>query len=340
MNGAADYLRAFETPRFACLSPNLYAASFSLMKLLPARYMVDRAAASGRLERGGHIIETTSGTFGLAMAMVCAIRQYQLTLVTASTLTEPRFTRRLEQLGAKQVIIEDPVGDGNQSGRLEHLREMLHGHESAYWPRQYDCADNRLAYSRLADLAIRSFGQIDCLVGCVGTGGSLCGTGQFLRNLFPDLSILAVDTHRSVLFGHPAGKRMLRGLGNSILPENVLHQLIDEVHWVGALPAYAMAHALVREHALFVGPSSGAAALVASWYAKRNPDAKTLVIMADEGHRYQDTIHNNIWLASLPGWPCQIPSEPVRLDRIAPAEETAWTTYPWGRRALNEIVQS
>ncbi|TKB25174.1 MAG: pyridoxal-5-phosphate-dependent protein subunit beta, partial [Mesorhizobium sp.] len=79
MSAAQDYLRAYETPRFAQLAPNLNAACFSLMKLIPARFMVDQAEASGRLRQEGHIIETTSGTFGLAIAMLAAVRGYALT---------------------------------------------------------------------------------------------------------------------------------------------------------------------------------------------------------------------------------------------------------------------
>jgi cysteine synthase A len=156
--------------------------------------------------------------------------------------------------------------------------------------------------------------------------------------MFPALKIIAVDTHRSMLFGQPAGKRMLRGLGNSILPANVQHELIDEVHWVGALPAYATAHKLFRAHGLFMGPTSGAAALVADWFARANSEAMTLVIMPDEGHRYLETVYNTHWLSTLPGWPLATPSAPIYLDRIEPAAETAWTHFPWKRRTLATVV--
>jgi cysteine synthase A len=340
MSSAGDYLRAFETPRFADLAPNLHAACFSLMKLLPARFMVDRAKASGHLKRGGSIIETTSGTFGMAMAMIAAERSYDLTLVTSISLTDPKFTRRLERLGATVIAINDPTGDGNQRGRLEYLQQTLQQNPKTYWPRQYDRPENRLAYARLAEMAVRSFGQIDCLVGCVGTGGSLCGTGGFLREMFPHLRMIGVDTHRSVLFGQPVGKRMLRGLGNSVLPANVRHDMVDEVHWVGALPAYAMAHALFRNHGIFMGPTSGAAALVASWFARNNPDAATIVIMPDEGHRHADTVYDDQWLASLSGWPVSIPAEPTQIEQIRPADETTWTSFAWNRQTLDTALAS
>jgi cysteine synthase A len=339
MMQTGDYLRALETPRFARLAPNLVAACFSLMKLMPARFMVDRAEASGRLARGSHIVETTSGTFGLAIAMLASVRGYDLTLVTASSLIDVKLTRRLHQLGAKVVALADPKGDGNQPGRLEHLQQILSQEPETYWPRQYDSPDNRLAYARLADLVVRSFGRIDCLVGCVGTGGSLCGTGGFLRELFPDLRIIAVDTHRSVLFGQPVGRRMLRGLGNSVLPQNVKHDMIDEVHWVGALPAYAKSHDLFRRHGVFMGPTSGASALVADWYARHNPQASTVAIMPDDGQRHADTVYNEDWLSTLEGWPLALPSEPAHVDQIRPAAETEWTRFSWKRQSLQVVLK-
>jgi len=333
-----DYFRDLETPRLVRLAPNLVAAAFPLMKLMPARYILDRGKASGELEPGAHIVETTSGTFGMAVALLAAARSHPLTLVTASSLIDHKYKARLERLGASVIAMPDPLGDGNQSGRLEQLSRVLKEEKGSFWTRQYDSAGNWLAYARLADLLVRAGGRIDFLVGCVGTGGSLCGTGTFLRQVFPWLKISAVDTHRSMLFGQPVGKRMLRGLGNSVLPGNVRHELIDEVHWVGAYPAYQSAHALFRENGLFMGPTSGAAALVAKWVAVNNPDAMVAVIMPDEGHRHADTVYNDDWVDTLPGWPGSKPVEPTVLSRPVAASESAWTRFNWARRSLDDVL--
>ncbi len=335
-----DYFRALETPRLARLASNLVAAAFPLMKLMPARFILDRAEASGELKPGAHIIETTSGTFGMAVALLAAARSYPLTLVTASSLIDRKYQARLERLDATVVAIDDPMGDGNQTGRLTFLNNTLKENPESFWTRQYDSPGNWLAYANLVEILIRDVGQIDCLVGCVGTGGSLCGTGTFLRQIFPDLKIFAVDTHRSMLFGQPVGKRMLRGLGNSVLPGNVRHELIDEIHWVGAYPAYHSSHSLFRDQGVFMGPTSGAAALVAQWVARIHSDATVAVIMPDEGHRHADTIYNEAWLADLPGWPCKQPTEPKTLSRIGPADETVWTRFPWARRRRDDVLLS
>lgn len=334
MSGEDDFLTAYERPRLARLAPNLFAACFPLMKLLPARFMLERAQAAGRLQPGGAVAETTSGTFGLALAMLSAVRGFELTLVSAASLIDETLRRRLELLGATLHVIDDREGSGVQRERLERLNAILKNRPETFWPRQYDNPDNRLAYGRLAEWITRKIGCVDCLVGCVGSGGSLCGTGGFLREIFPALTVIAVDTHRSVLFGHAAGRRLLRGLGNSIVPRNLDHQMIDEVHWVGALPAFAAARKLYTESALFMGPTSGAAVLVAQWHARNHPGAVTIAILPDEGYRYQDTVFNDDWLANLDGWPIADVDRPVTLSRIEPAGEAVWTRMAWGRRSL------
>ncbi|MBB6470290.1 cysteine synthase A [Aminobacter lissarensis] len=339
MRFVADYFEALETPRMARLAANVVAAAFPLMKLMPARYILDRAEAAGELKGKAHIVETTSGTFGMAVALLAAARDYRLTLVTASTLMDFKYQARLRRLGAEVIALDDPRGDGNQKGRLESLDGILRQVPDAFWTRQYDSDGNWQAYARLADLFVRSMGQIDCLVGCVGTGGSLCGTGTFLRSVFPDLKIIGVDTHRSILFGQPLGKRVLRGLGNSVLPKNVRHELVDEIHWVGAYPAFHAAHRLFRQHGMFMGPTSGAAALVGQWVSKTNPEARVAVIMPDEGHRHADTVYNDIWLSTLPGWRTPASATPTKISRIEPKPETAWTRFDWRRRSLEDVMR-
>lgn len=329
-----DYLDSYALPRLARLAPNLVAACFPLMKLLPARFMLERARDRGELARGGHIVETSSGTFGLALALLAAVHGYRLSLVSADTLLDAALQRRLAALGAEVEVVHDPDRTGGQQDRLEHLHAILANHPGSYWPHQYDNPDNPRAYARLAEMLVRQFGAVDCLVGPVGSGGSMGGTSGFLRELFPGMRAIAVDTHRSVLFGHPAGARLLRGLGNSLMPRNVDHAAFDEVHWVGAFPAFAATRRLYREHGIFAGPTSGAAALVASWQARRHPEQQTVVLLPDEGHRYHDTVHDEGWLATLPGWPGPVSREPTQLERIAPAGEAAWTCIAWQRRTL------
>lgn len=327
------FLADYQMPRIVGLASNLYAAQFRLMKLLPARYMLERAEERGLLRPGGHVVETSSGTFAMALAMLSAVRGYDLTIVSATSLMDDTFKRQLEQLGAAVRLVPDENRTGNQDGRLSELHRVLDSAPGAFWPMQYDNPDNAASYSRLAALLVEKLGRIDCVVGCVGSGGSLSGLTRYLRALFPEMRAIAVDTHNSVLFGHPAGPRLLRGLGNSILPKNLDHALVDEVHWVGAFPAFATTREMHRRRAMFVGPTSGAAALVAGWYARTHPQEIVVAVMADEGHRYLSTVYSDDWLRAQPGWPGTTAGPPERLDEVAPAGEADWTCMDWSRRS-------
>lgn len=337
MSAQSSFLSTYELPRLAMLTPKLCAAAFPLMKLLPARHIVDTATRSGALKPDGQIVETTSGTFGLALALVCSVEKRRLTLISSPTLVDDAWRHRVEQLGSTVVLVDDPESNGNQSGRLAALNQILQDDRSAYWPCQYDNPEIASGYSRFAGRALSELGRIDCLIGTIGTGGSLCGTGRVLRIANPELKIVAVDTHRSALFGQPAGPRLLRGLGNSIIPKNVDHELIDEVHWVGALPAIRETRRLFRDHGLFIGPTSGAAALVAAWWATGNPDAKALVILPDEGYRYTGTVYNDEWVEALPGWKERQPEAPAMLKAPVPSAESDWTMMAWNRRKLESV---
>ncbi|WP_236759760.1 cysteine synthase family protein [Agrobacterium tumefaciens] len=324
----------YERPSVVRLGQNLHATQFRLMKLMPARYMLDRAQERGELKPGGHVVETSSGTFAMALAMLCAVRGYRLTIVSADSLMDRELKVRLECLGSIVNLVADEKRSGNQDGRLALLHEVLSRDPGAFWPRQYDNPENPASYSRLAEIVADRLGRIDCLVGCVGSGGSLTGTTRYLRLPFPTMRTIAVDTHNSVLFGQKAGPRLLRGLGNSILPKNLDHTLMDEVHWVGAFQAFLATRDLHRRHALYVGPTSGAAALVGEWYATAHPDETVVVVMPDEGYRYQSTVYSDEWLAAQPGWPASRRTEPTEVTKITAAGEADWTRMMWSRRTL------
>jgi len=142
-----------------------------------------------------------------------------------------------------------------------------------------------------------------------------------------------------VIFGQSdAGSgRLLRGLGNSLMPPNVDHTAFDWVHWVGAAEAFRATRELHRAHAMFMGPTSGAAYLVADWYARRNPDALCAVILPDEGYRYQDTVYDDAWLEAQGAKLDVLPREPVEWER--PHDGTdPWAYYHWNRRTFAEAT--
>jgi cysteine synthase A len=165
----------------------------------------------------------------------------------------------------------------------------------------------------------------------------MCGTVGQLRALLPECRAVGVDSHSSVLFGHPDGPRELRGLGMSLMPDNLNHRIFDQVHWVAPAAAYTATRQLHQRHALFMGPSSGAAYLAGRWWAQANPDALTVVMMPDEGYRYQDTVYDDDWLAARGHLGQPLPAEPVMVDD--PAQPSgSWMAYDWARRAYHEVM--
>jgi cysteine synthase A len=324
-------------PQLVRLGANLYGAVFSLMKLVPARYILRRAAQRGQLRPDTVIAETTSGTFGLALAMQAALTGHRLVLVS-DPATDANLRRRLTDLGAEVVICERPAEVGGyQEARLARLRSFLSEHPDSFCPQQYSNPDNPAAYVDVAEHLWSALGSVDCVVGPVGSGGSMCGTVRALRTVAPAVYAIGVDTYRSVLFGQPDGPRAVRGLGNSLLPANLDHQVFDEVHWGHAAEVFAATRTLHRRHSLFQGPTSGAAYQVARWWAERNPDGRCVVLLADEGYRYQETVYDDDWLAANGFALAQPPAEPVRLDH--PAQVAAhWGWYPWRRRRYADVV--
>lgn len=337
----ANFMDALVLPRLVWLRHNLIGVAFPLMKLLPARFIVRKALEERELEPGGLIAESTSGTFGLALAMVARLRGHSLTLVSDPAIDAP-LRRRLEDLGAAVHIVREPAPTGGfQRARLDVLERVLAETPGSFWPRQYSNPHNPESYAPCAEQLLYAAGSIDCLVGTVGSGGSVCGISSYLRLLLPDLTVLGVDTHGSVIFGQSdaGGGRLLRGLGNSLVPPNVDHTVFDWVHWVGAAEAFHATRQLHRDHTLYMGPTSGAAYLVADWWARMNPDSLTVVLLPDEGHRYQDTVYDDAWLEARNVRLQSLPTGPVEWD--SPHDGSApWARYRWNRRELDDVLRS
>ncbi|MGW5740797.1 cysteine synthase family protein [Amycolatopsis sp. NPDC003861] len=333
----ADVVEAQRIPTVLRLGANLYALAYRLMKMVPARYILRHAHHTGLLGRHTTVVETTSGTFGLALAMQCAITGHPLVLVSDPVI-DARLRRQLEDLGATVDIVDhQPVDGGYQAARLARLAEIRAGLPDTFCPEQYSNPDNPASYSMIGELLADRLGQVDCVVGPVGSGGSMCGTVRSLRQACPDLVAVGVDTHHSVLFGQSDGPRLLRGLGNSLMPPNLDHTQFDEVHWLGAVESFVAARRLHRDRALFMGPTSGASYAVGSWWAARHPDALTVIVLPDEGHRYLDTVYHDDWLAAHGAHGQRGRAEPLPVRSPADADDE-WCRHAWRRRSLADVT--
>lgn len=292
----------------------------------PGLYMVERARARGELRPGGRIIESTSGTLGLGLALAGMVHGHPVTLVTDPGL-ERSMTRLLGVYGADVDIVTDPHPTGGwQQARRDRVTELLGRHDGSWCPDQYNNPDNTTAYTPLALELASAMGHIDVLVCSVGTGGHSAGVGRVLRQLYPDIRIIGVDTVGSTIFGQPARTRLMRGLGSSIYPRNVAYDTFDEVHWVAPHEAVWTCRRLAASHYATGGWSVGAVALVASWLARTgSADTRIAAVFPDGPQRYLDTVYDDEYCARhglLAGPPAP---EPEVIGRADEKEVTRWT---------------
>ncbi|TSE05614.1 PLP-dependent cysteine synthase family protein [Mesorhizobium intechi] len=335
----SGYSDAYALPDIIRCGTNLYLAQFAFMKLLPAKYIIEQALARGTLRYGMKVLETSSGTFALGLAVVCRERGFQLEIFTDPVM-DKGLENRLSSLGAEVFMITKKAEQGGyQRSRLDALdARMRQLGDTCFWPRQYETPDNPAAYELFAD---QISGMLDAnvtLVGSVGSGGSTCGTIERLRQKAPGARLIGVDTFNSVIFGQQDGERKLRGLGNSLVPENVKHELYDEVHLISAPLAFAATRTLHERHAVFAGPTSGASYIVGRWNARQYPGETVVVICPDEGHRYVETVYDHEWLKQNGSL-----HEGVLLD--APATENhpstalpPWNRYLWKRKSREAVL--
>lgn len=299
------------------------------MKDRPALHMVRRAEQRGDLLPGARIVESTSGTLGLGLALAGLVYRHPVTVVTDPGL-EPIVARMLTAYGAKVELVAEPHATGGwQQARKDRVAELLAAEPDAWSPDQYSNPDNVDGYESLALELIEQLGGVDVLVCAVGTGGHSAGVARVLRRYNPDLKLIGVDTVASTIFGQPAGTRLMRGLGSSIYPRNVDYAAFDEVHWVAPSEAVWACRTLAATHHASGGWSVGAVALVAGWAARTlDPDTRIAAVFPDGPHRYFDTIYNDSYCEEHGLLDADPPIEP---DTIA--HPTAQVVRTWTRCA-------
>lgn len=333
-------------PSLVRLRPNLYAVKFDLMKIVPARYIVEQALARGELKPGGLVVESSSGTFALGLAQTCVTLGLKLALKTGPV--EPIVAWRLRHLGAQIDTVESNAGNLReiQEQRFNLVRKTLAEVPGSFWPRQHDNPLHIAAYGPIAQAVGESLGKVDVLVATIGSGGSLFGFARPLREDNHNLKVVAVDHNLSVIFG-PTSERVyplckenyvpLLGMGSDIVFPNVHHDECDEVHWVPVAQMINTVHDLHRTTGLLVGPTSGAALSVANWIAHNHPDIKVLTVFPDHGIRYMNTVYNPYWLSERADELQRSWSEPELCN--TPIEVAGeWTWFSWGRRSYEEVL--
>ncbi len=293
----------------------------------PALHMVERARARGDLAPGSRIIESSSGTLGLGLALAAKVYGHTVTVVTDTGL-EPIVARMLSAYGVVVDQVSEPHPDGGwQQARCDRVAQLLAEDPGAWHPDQYNNPDNVDAYRGLALELQAQLGRVDVLVCSVGTGGHSAGVARVLRESNPGMELIGVDTVRSTIFGQPAGPRLMRGLGSSIYPQNVDYEAFTEVHWVAPGEAVWASRELAAAQYATGGWSVGAVGLVAGWAARTYPAGTTIAAIFPDGpQRYFDTVFNDDYCREhglLDQQPP--PSEPLTVADPTETVITSWT---------------
>ncbi|MGW0732001.1 PLP-dependent cysteine synthase family protein [Streptomyces sp. NPDC002851] len=292
----------------------------------PGLHMVERARARGDLQPGARVIESTSGTLGLGLALAGMAHGHPVTLVTDPGL-ELSMTRLLTAYGAQVNVVSEPHPTGGwQQARRDRVAHLLEQHPGSWCPDQYNNPDNTTAYTPLALELAAQLGHIDVLVCSVGTGGHSAGVSRVLSQLYPGLEVVGVDTIGSTIFGQPSRPRLMRGLGSSIYPRNVAYDAFSAVHWVAPAEAVWTCRQLATSHYATGGWSVGAVALVAGWLARTRPaDTRIAAIFPDGPQRYLGTVYDDDYCAAHGLLDAPPTAEPEVVGRLNEKEVARWT---------------
>lgn len=256
-----------------------------------AKAMIEDAENSGILNSTSELIEATSGNTGIGLAFVAAAKGYKLTLTMPETMSMER-RKLLSALGANLVLT--PGAEG-MKGAVAKAEELLKKNPNAVALKQFENKANPKIHQQTTAEEIwhDSNGKVDIIVAGVGTGGTLSGVGERLKNLNPQIKIIAVEPSDSaVLSGGQAGPHKIQGIGAGFIPGNYNSIVVDEILKVSNDQAIHTSRELARTEGLLVGFSSGAAIFAATQIAKReeNIGKNIIAILPDSGERYLSTI--------------------------------------------------
>jgi cysteine synthase len=251
--------------------------------------MVEKAEQDGRIRPGDTIVEPTSGNTGIGLALVCAVKGYKLILTMPDTMSEERRSL-LAAYGATLTLTPDTRG---MHGAIAKAEELVRNNPRYFMPQQFsNPANPEVHYSSTGPELVEQLDRIDAFVAGVGTGGTITGTGRYLRqHLKNKLLMVAVEPKNSpVLSGGEPGFHIIQGIGAGFVPENLDTSIYDEIIAVSDEDATRYSRRLAREEGLLVGISSGANCCAALQIARRLGRGKLVVVVfCDTGERYLTT---------------------------------------------------
>jgi cysteine synthase A len=260
------------------------------MKDRMALAMIEAAEADGRLAAGGSVVEYTGGSTGVSLSLVCAVKGYNLHIVTSDAFAREKLAH-MKVLGARLRIV--PSESGRMTEKLTRdmveAARIIAAETGSFWTDQLNNRDQLAAYRKMADeIWSQTDGKVDGFVQSVGTAASLLGTGEALRRHNEQITLVAVEPAESpVLSGGKTGAHKIDGVGAGFVVPLWRAGIADRIEQVSTEEAMAMTMRLAREEGLFAGTSTGANVIAALRLAEQlAPDATIVTIMCDTGMKY------------------------------------------------------
>jgi 2,3-diaminopropionate biosynthesis protein SbnA len=302
--GAADdvfvELKGFLSGQHVWLKLEKYHPTGSI-KFKTAVEILNTLESIGQLRPGQHIVESSSGNLGVALAYLCRERGYRFTCVVDPNGLADNMRRIREFGGDTAMVTQKDAGGGYLAARLARVNALLAADPRAIWTNQYANPANARAHERQTGPAIlRNVPDVDVLMVGAGTTGTLLGCMQHMRDAAPQVKVVAVDSVGSVTFGGRAAPRKLPGIGSAVRP--ALADGVDalqrpDVHLIPEPDTIAMCRRLRDEHQVLAGASTGTVLCGLLREAQRHPAGRTFVAIApDGGERYMDTVFNDDWV--------------------------------------------
>jgi cystathionine beta-synthase len=268
------------------------------------RVMIEDAEKKGLLKPGGTIIEPTSGNTGTGLAMAACVKGYKMIFTMPDKMSEEKRSL-LRAYGARVVVTPTNVSPNSSEHYIKVAERLAKETPNSFMPNQYVNKANPTAHYRTTGPEIwkQTSGKVDAFVCCMGTGGTISGTGRFLKKRKKTLKVIGVDPEGSIFYSRFKGEKeephqyTIEGIGEDFMPETMDLKVVDEVIQVSDKDAFHFARRLAREEGILVGGSGGAAAYAAVKTAEKMKKGKTVVtLLPDSGRNYLTKVFSDQWM--------------------------------------------